>query len=135
MVNFNIILYSIYIAVATEGCGVGPEVWGYGVRYIWKRGVLTSGRGNTVQVSGKTSGPIRQRLAEDSPEHQEVAEVLGADGKDTVMGGGRYPCVGNILLGGGASGSVLWIGIVSHVRGDDKDGGGNPYKLPKAYHG
>ena len=50
-----------------------------------------------------------------------------------MMGRGRYPCVGNVLLGGGASGSILWIRIMSHVRGDDEDGGGNPYNLPKAY--
>ena len=51
-----------------------------------------------------------------------------------MTGGGRYPCVGNVLLGGDTSGSVVRIRIVVHGGGDDKDNGRNPYKLPKADH-
>ena len=52
--------------------------------------------------------------------------------KDTVTGVGQYPCVGNVLLSSVASGSIVRVGIVGHVGGDDKDGGGNTYKLHKA---
>ena len=38
------------------------------------------------------------------------------------------------LSGGGASSSVVRIGIMGHVGGDDEYSGGNPYKLPKADH-
>ena len=59
---------------------------------------------------------------------------MGPDGKYNATGGGRYPCVRNYLLGGGASGSVVQIVIVVHVGDDDKYGGGNSYKITKSYH-
>ena len=46
----------------------------------------------------------------------------------------RYPCVGNILSGGGASSSIVCIVIFGYVVGYDKDSGGNPYKLSKSDH-
>ena len=54
--------------------------------------------------------------------------------KVTAMGGGIYPYFRNILLGSGARGYVVQILIMSHIGGDDEDGGGNLYKIPKAYH-
>ena len=59
----------------------------------------------------------------------------GGGGKGTVTGGDIYLCVGNILLRGGARSYVVWLRIVGHVGGNDKGGGENQYKLPKAYHG
>ena len=56
------------------------------------------------------------------------------DGKGNTMGGGKFPCIGNVLLGGGTSVHVVWIVIVVYVGGDDKYGGGKTYKLPKVYH-
>ena len=55
-------------------------------------------------------------------------------GKGNALGGGRYPSVGNVLSGSGASISIVWIGIVGPVGGNANEGGGNPYKLPKEYH-
>ena len=55
-------------------------------------------------------------------------------GKYIVMRGGRYPDVGNVLLGGNTSGSIFWVGVVVHVRVYDEDGGGKPYRITKAYH-
>ena len=52
-------------------------------------------------------------------------------GKYTAKVGVRYSCVGNILLGGGASGSIVQLGIVVNFGGNDEDGGDNPYNLPK----
>ena len=73
-------------------------------------------------------------MAEYFPEHQEDEKSFGTSGKDTVMGGERYPWVGNFLSGYGASVSVVWIGIMSHVGGNGEYGGGNPCKIPKVYH-
>ena len=62
-------------------------------------------------------------------------ESLVPSGKDIVMGGGRYPGAENVLSIGGVISSVVWIVVVGHVRGNDKDGLGNPCNLPKADHG
>ena len=59
---------------------------------------------------------------------------LGAASKGTVMGGETYPCVHNVLLGGGVGGSVVQIVITGHVGGNDKDVEGNLYKLLNTYH-
>ena len=67
-------------------------------------------------------------------EHQEGAKCLWPDGKDTATGGRRYQCVGNILLGGGVSGSVVRLGMLGYVGSDEKDGGGNPCKITKVDH-
>ena len=56
-------------------------------------------------------------------------------GKGNALGGVRYPSVGNVLSGSGASISIVWIGIVGPVGGNANEGGGNPYKLPKEYTG
>ena len=107
----------IYQTIAMEVCGDVPQVRGYGVQSIWYRCILTGGRGNTVQVSGNTPGPIRQQLAVNLLKYKEGAEGLGTDGKGATAGGVRYPFVGNYILGGGASGYVVWIGILGHVGG------------------
>ena len=60
---------------------------------------------------------------------------MGPDGKDTATKGCRYPCVGNVLSGGGVTSSVVRIGIVGHVRGDNEDGGGKPFNFLKADQG
>ena len=60
---------------------------------------------------------------------------LGLSGKDTSMEGGRYPCVGFFLSGGGTNGSVVQIRIIVYVGGNDEDSGGNPNNLPKSYNG
>ena len=54
---------------------------------------------------------------------------MGVAGKGTVEVGVRYPYVGNVLSGSGASGSVLWLVIMGHVRGDGNYGRGDPYLL------
>ena len=59
---------------------------------------------------------------------------MGTVGKGTATGGGKYPCFINVLLGGGASGSIVWLRVVGHIGGNDEDSGGNPYKLPKESH-
>ena len=38
------------------------------------------------------------------------------------------------LSGSSASGSVVWLIIVGHVRGNKNDGVGDSYKLPKTSH-
>ena len=53
----------------------------------------------------------------------------------TAAVGVIYPCVGNVLMGGGGSVSVVRIRILGHVVGDDDYCGGNSYKLTKVYHG
>ena len=56
-------------------------------------------------------------------------------GKFTAMGRVGYLCVGNVLSGGGTSGSIVWTGIVGPVGFNDKYVKGNPYKIPTAYCG
>ena len=46
-------------------------------------------------------------------------------------GGGQIPMYRKFSLGSGASSYVFWMGIVGHLGGDEKDGGGNPYKILK----
>ena len=60
---------------------------------------------------------------------QEGTEGLGAVGNGIEMGWVRYPCVRNVLLGGSDSGSVVWIGTVVPIGGDDEDCGGKPYDV------
>ena len=55
---------------------------------------------------------------------------MGLAGKDILVGGGRHPGVRNILLDGG----TRRIGVVVHVRGNDKVGGGIPCRVPKVDH-
>ena len=50
-------------------------------------------------------------------------------------GRGKIPICLIFLSGGGSIDSIVWIGIVGHVRGNGEESGGNPYKLPKVYHG
>ena len=57
--------------------------------------MISGGRGNIVQVSGKTTGPIRKQLVINFMVHQEGAEGLGVAEKGVATGGGRYPFVGN----------------------------------------
>ena len=61
-------------------------------------------------------------------------EGLGPSGKDVATVGGRYPGVGNVLLGSGTSGSDDLVRVVVHVGGDDKDGGVNPCSITKVHH-
>ena len=102
------------------------------IQSIWYIGVLACGRGETVQVSVINLGPIQQGMAVNLPESQEGTEVLGADGKYTATREVIYPCVGNVLLGSGSNSSGVRLGIVGHVRGDEEEGGGKPYRIPKA---
>ena len=55
--------------------------------------------------------------------------------KYTETGGGRYPCVGIFLPVDDASSSVVMIGVVEHVAGNENDSVGNPCKNPKVDHG
>ena len=120
-------------------CNVGLWIWprgpGYVVHSIWEIWRWNDVRGNTVQVSGNTPGPIQQQLTGYLMERQEGAEGLGVDGKGTAAGGIRYPCVRNVLSTSGEISSVVWLIIVGHVGGNDEDCGGNPYKIPKSDHG
>ena len=58
------------------------------------------------------------------------------------MEGGIYPSDGTFLSGSGTSCPSVWIGVIGHVVGNDKDNGdndkdngGNPCRIPKVYHG
>ena len=53
--------------------------------------------------------------------HQESDEGLEMSVKSTMMGGVRYPGVGNVLLGSGERSYVVRLFIVSRVRGNNAD--------------
>ena len=55
--------------------------------------------------------------------------------KDIMMGGVRYPGVVNVLSGDGTSGSVVWLRVMVHVKGNYENVVGNPCRLPKEDHG
>ena len=61
-------------------------------------------------------------------------EVLGLTGKDIGTVASRYPDVGNVVLGGGTSGSVVCLRVVVHVGGDDNYGVGNICSIPRKDH-
>ena len=57
---------------------------------------------------------------------------MGGAGKGAAMGGEIYPCVGIVILGSGTSWSIFRIGIMGYVGINEKEGGWNPYNLPKS---
>ena len=61
-------------------------------------------------------------------------EVLGPAGKNIFMRGGRYPGAQYFLVVNGASGADIQIGAVEHAIDDDKDNGGNPFKITQVDH-
>ena len=48
---------------------------------------------------------------------------------------GRYPGDGNNLSGGSTSSPVVRLRIVGHVKDDEKEGGGNPFRIPTSDNG